>query len=268
MESGVDSALNTTIEIPEDGEVSLPYERRIRVEHMDRVEFESKVNALYGGLYRGSPGIRVKIIEPTRLVYVGGLVQTPGFYKIKNNSSFQELFALAGGLDIEPNTGRSPRFAIVQTPVGTSLGAIDLQNFFRGSVSTEHFEWRGAEKVFVQMDPPRKDFHDTDSGTIQILGQVLNPGEYPVTGTADFFSYLALAGGPTAEADLSAVEIITQSDDSVVRRRWSVDDSKEMPTLVAGDMLVIGARQPETVVPTFTGVLGAISAAIIAAVAL
>jgi protein involved in polysaccharide export with SLBB domain len=82
---------------------------------------------------------------------------------------------------------------------------------------------------------------------VKVLGAVNKPGFFPVTESSGLFDLLYLAGGPTADANLSKVRVISspggQRADYVLDVQKFIDDGKteNLPMLGEGDVLIVYA---------------------------
>jgi protein involved in polysaccharide export with SLBB domain len=83
---------------------------------------------------------------------------------------------------------------------------------------------------------------------VKVLGAVNKPGFFPVTESSGLFDLLYLAGGPTADANLSKVRVISspggQRADYVLDVQKFIDDGKteNLPMLGEGDVLIVYAK--------------------------
>lgn len=75
---------------------------------------------------------------------------------------------------------------------------------------------------------------------ISVLGEVKKPGLYPVDPTHSLTDALALAGGPTADADRSDIQLIR--GDEVIRK--SLDETRRIAAtpIRSGDQIIVGRK--------------------------
>ncbi len=123
----------------------------------------------------------VIIVAEKKQVVIAGKVVRPGAYQIKDGMSVADVIALAGGL----------------LPDASSKVTV-----FHSGISYETFTkardpLQGGESLFIDM---AKDM-------ILILGEVAKPGNYTYSQAQTLLGALALAGGPTNNANLKDVLI-------------------------------------------------------------
>jgi protein involved in polysaccharide export with SLBB domain len=80
---------------------------------------------------------------------------------------------------------------------------------------------------------------------VKILGSVTKPGFYPIGESASVFDMLYLAGGPSPDANMSKVRIISspggQKADFLLDMQKFIDNGKtdDLPLLSEGDMVIV-----------------------------
>lgn len=267
IRSRVDSGITAKLQIPRDGVVQLPYEKSVYVEPQSLTEFKDLLESSYSPLFRSSAKIEVNILDDRRFVRVDGLVKKPGDYLVRENASFQELIGIAEGSQVQPGSDRAPRYVVVREANGELIGFVDLDELYRGQFQAQNFSWYGGETVFLQVDPPQG-LGQLGVGTLQLVGQVTQPGELPVEGVKDFYYYLSKVGGPTAQADLANVEIVRQGPRGQESFVWSIDGKEAAPKLYAGDMVVVHAEKADNTINNVSSVLSSIATVLLAAIAL
>ncbi|MCB0333763.1 MAG: hypothetical protein KDD55_09715, partial [Bdellovibrionales bacterium] len=127
--------------------------------------------------------------------------------------------------------------------------------------------WQGGERIFFQSES-----HSNNAGVsrrfIHMLGQVKNPGEYSTEDGADFYTYLAKAGGPLGDSDFSKVEIVRVENGEKLSIVFDVEKGARLPVLRGGDMVMVHAKDENTIISNVTSVVQSITTILFAAVAL
>lgn len=266
MKSPDDVALNGKFKVDDEGKIRLPYAITVPVAGMNAEQLREAIINAYAEFFRSPSRIQVRISQAQVYVEVGGLVQKPGRYLVKPQASLDELIGLAGGLLTNAERALMARYARVDR--GTA-GAeyIRLADYYAGSMQYSP-DWNGGERIFLQSEGGA-----TGVGTsaaegadpvIQFLGSVKNPGEFKYDNRLDFYGYLSKAGGPTPEADLENIEVIRNVGIKKQALLFSMRTVEQVPTLQAGDILIIHANSPNYAITNSASIIGALAAIVIA----
>jgi len=259
-----DKKLNGKFRVKFDGQLKLPYHVTLQAAGLKSEELQRKIVQAYRPYFRSVPPISVQIDERLHYVAVQGLVEKPGQYLIKENGTLDELIAKAGGLQRDFSS-RQLKARYARITKGDEVLFVNLADYYAGT-APELGLWQGGESVFFQTDG---DLSATAAvRAVQILGQVVNPGEYNFSPEADFFYYLSKAGGPTERADLERIEIVRVVNHEKKSVVFRLKDASTLPKLRPGDIVMIPPEQPKTAISNFTSILTSISTAVIAAAAL
>lgn len=129
---------------------------------------------------------------PKTTIAVIGQVLRPGLYDITPRSRLADAVALAGGftLDAAPEAARLTRKAAVTLTV-------DLQKALDDPESPQNLTLQDGDALIV-----------TARANAIVIGEVTAPGSKPLQKGARLSQLLALAGGPTREADLSRAQLL------------------------------------------------------------
>ncbi|NLF24068.1 MAG: hypothetical protein GX589_00210 [Deltaproteobacteria bacterium] len=261
-----DKKLNGKYRVAFNGTVKLPHNITLQAAGHTVGALQNKIIQAYRPFFRSTPDIKVTLSQRSFFVDVQGLVEKPGQYLIKESGSLDEVIAKAGGLQRDfANRQLKARYARI-TRNGT-VTFINLADYYSGS-SADLEPWQGGESVFFQTDGGPETGGTTTSRAVQMLGQVVTPGEYNFSPEADFFHYLSRAGGPTERADLERIEIVRIVNNEKRSVVFKLKEAKALPRLRPGDIVMIPPEQPRTLISNFTSILSSISTAVIAAAAL
>lgn len=245
-----DQALNGKYRIDFDGRVRLPYDVTLKAAGKTLPEFQKAVNKAYQRYFRGSPSVSVAVAERKYWVEVRGLVERPGRLLVRGDASIDELIGAAGGmLKTAP-----AKYVKIDQP-GSSV-TIKLADYYGGADQGLVPPWYGGDVVSLlgELAGPAGGT-GSDSTHVQILGEVRNPGEYAYRRDADFYYYLAKAGGPTNTADLDRIEVVRGPPGD--RRATSFElKPRKVPPLSGGDLIIVHSDQQTKTERTITAVSG------------
>ncbi|MEA4883851.1 MAG: SLBB domain-containing protein, partial [Clostridia bacterium] len=178
-----------------------------------------------------NPGDVVSVGSRMITVSVIGKVGRPGAYEIPAGARVIDAVAAAGGIAPDGN-GRS----VLVIPAGKSgpSATVDLDQALRGGDIGHTLS--DGDVVFIS-DTRRQ---------VAVMGEVTRPGVYVYTEGMTLMEALAMAGGPSAKADLDRVRLYRgeRVEDalrlSVADDRLAFEgDIKRNPTLTAGDILFV-----------------------------
>lgn len=170
---------------------------------------------------------------------------------------------LAGGVTRDADI----RQVVVRRPVaggGEELLTLDLWEVVTSGVGTADLPLRDGDSVFV----PRLTGDDIDRRavagsslapstiTVKVVGEVVTPGEVAVPPNSSISSAVAIAGGPTNDAQLSNVSLVRQTDAGQIEEQ-EIDLSNLIDDYQVqdGDVVVVAKRGYLSVVDGVTRVL-------------
>ncbi len=252
MQATVDRSLSGEFTVSDDGVLKLPYGYVVEVSGRTLSAVEQQAREHYAPFYRGSPELRMSVVRRKLSVMVRGLVEKPGRFAVRSDSSLDELIGSAGGLQKASDQAPLARFVRITGAHGTKI--IRLSDYYAGTL-LQIPAWEGGESVFFQRDAMSPGGASLAAGAagpgsyIQILGQVRSPGEYSLSQEGDFFYYLTEAGGFTDRADLHNLMLVRSEKmpDGRQQRKvltFSIDQAREVPPFSEGDILLVHADNP------------------------
>lgn len=167
-------------------------------------------------------------------VYVSGEVRTPGAYEYSARMTLVDAIGLAGGVT---RLGDPKHVQIIryQKPAGLQKPAGGVVVVDLGDTTSKGFPSLGkGDVVFV---PPVRQVH--------VIGEVVRSGAVDYVEGLRLADYVNLAGGPTAQAQLTAVSLLREKDGKVTTE--SVDltlflrgrDLRGNPVLQPGDIVTL-----------------------------
>lgn len=251
-----DQTLNGRYRVDFDGNVKLPYNVVLRADGAGVHEFQHELNNAYRRYFRASPNITVTILERKYWVEVRGLVEKPGRFLVRKDTSIDEIIGAAGGM-LKTAT---PKYVKIDQH-GSSV-TVKLADYYGGADQGLIPPWYGGDVISLlgelatpEAESSREDAH------LQLLGEVRSPGEYHFRRNADFYYYLAKAGGPTNTADLDKVEVIRGPAGNRQSTTFELKP-RQVPPLEPGDVVIVHSDQAtktERAIATVTGVTGIIN---------
>lgn len=180
-----------------------------------------------GGLIR-NPVVMVSPVLQENGVFVGGAVKLPGRYPIspETDIGLYRAIALAGGM--AENADRQ-EVQLIRTDVPEKVETYDL------SSNQSHRDIRVNVNDFVFVVP---------LSVVEVQGQVQTPGKLFIRAEIGIRQALARAGGPTQEADMTAIIKVEKSGElsefNLSEQFWKLTpDSGVLPTLSNGDVLFV-----------------------------
>ena len=175
-----------------------------------------------------NPVVMVSPVLQEKGVFVGGAVKTPGRYPIspETDIGLYRAIALAGGM--AENADRQ-EVQLIRTDTAQKVETYDL------SINRPYSDIRVNINDLVFVMP---------LSVVEVQGQVQTPGKLFIRRQISIVEALARAGGPTEEADLTAVVKVEKSgklsEFNLSEQFWkSPPNGAPSPTLSNGDVLFV-----------------------------
>lgn len=229
------------------GVLRLPYKVVVKAAGLTTEELAARLEKSYSSYFKANNTVTVEIAAREYIVEVRGLVQKPGNYSVKLDTSLEEIISMAGGLGggaegKSAATAAKAEWVRIVKPDFMSasgkpgVGWVRLSDYFAKYDVSNEILWRGGEQLFFQLtgDPEALRKRST---TVQILGEVHKPGEYPISSDTDLYTYITRAGGHTGSADLTNVTIIHKSNNS--SDSYDLSDHTKFIDLAPGDLILV-----------------------------
>lgn len=154
---------------------------------------KERVSRSYAGIKTGESKFALTLSKIRSIrVYVGGMVNKPGAYKLTAVSSVITALYAAGGL----NENADFRHVSVIKPDGT-IDSVDLYSNLLGVLSSKPDKIDHNYMIMVK----------GETFSVQITGAVNQPGTYDLKSGENFKTLLGFAGGPVSSAWLGTVEV-------------------------------------------------------------
>jgi polysaccharide export outer membrane protein len=190
---------NITVRVSEDGSITLPLLRNVRVEGLTKDDVERRLAGLLSEKYVNNPQVSVFIKEyQSKRVALMGAVDKPGMYEIIGRLNLLQLITEAGGL--KENASKEIN-VLREGKNGVSANlTIDLDELFIERNSQLNIPLQPNDVVYVPADKIIN---------VYVFGEVKNPGvlQVKMSENITLLRAIAQAGGPTENASKSKVTI-------------------------------------------------------------
>lgn len=258
-----DRTLNGLFRVDFDGVLKLPYSVRINTNKLRASEVKSKMATAYQKFFQTQSAFSVSLAKRDYLVEVRGLVEKPGRLVMATGESLESLIRRAGGLKIDRDRKEyEPRYLRIEKNDKTEF-AVPLSDYFKSGSVSGNFSIDGGDKLIFQVDAPVSQSSNQGLNTIQLMGEVVRPGDIGYKAGADIYYYLKLAGGPTSGASLTGIRIVRgEANNRVIAELDSLEEGRQ-PLLLPGDLILVPNEKPskfERQVATGSGLASILSA--------
>ncbi|KOO13405.1 sugar ABC transporter substrate-binding protein [Vibrio xuii] len=173
------------------------------------------------------------------VVYIMGEVAHPGAYEGKNNASFMDILANAGG---PTRYAESRQIRVIKA--NGRVVKFDLTAFTEGLTRSNPPSIGPGDAIFV---PEKTDMNEKSwlkiapNRAVSVIGEVVRPGRIEWSDEMDLMDLLAHVGGPTLRADTSKIEVVTHGNQLHI---FDLDafiisgaPSSELPNISAGSII-------------------------------
>lgn len=228
--------LNGQFRVDADGTFTFPLVGRVKAGELTVRQLEGEMARLLRE-YIKAPQVSVAIAQyKSRRLFIVGEVRNPGTYALTGDMSLIEAIALAGSalptasgdvLIVRAGANGAADGSAPVVPAGDKAGVerVDLDALQRGNLE-HNVALRDGDTVFI----PRAE-------NVFLVGQVRNPGAYPVRRGMTVLQALALAGGVTERGASNRVEVERMENGDKVKVRVRLDD-----VVRGGDTIIVPAR--------------------------
>jgi polysaccharide biosynthesis/export protein len=192
-----------------DGSFTFPLIGRVKAGGMTIRDFESELKARLADGFFKNPQVTVAIEQyRSQRIFVTGEVRNPGSYALTGDMTLIEALAKAGST----TPSASDEVVLVRGEKGVEQAAtpadgrdtrrINLKNLQSGAAAVENLALRDGDTIFV-----------AKAELTYVLGQVKNPGSYPIRSDTTVLQALSLAGGVTPTGAMNRTRIIRAGGD-------------------------------------------------------
>ncbi|MBN2071244.1 MAG: SLBB domain-containing protein [Candidatus Krumholzibacteriota bacterium] len=204
--------LGRRLEIDSNGRISIPVIGEMEVSGLTVPEVESMILARLQEIYPSVLRISVTLVgeESRRLIYVHGEVLNPGKYEFKSNPDVWEAVREAGGATAAASL-ETVRIIRAEKEGRRTL-IVNLQQVIENGNFDSLPRLKPGDTIII----PAISIQYTGDGSVRVIGSVVRPGPYKITGEKTLTDAILAAGGPGSNADLGKVTIIRNKPDGRV----------------------------------------------------
>ena len=219
-----------------DGSFTFPLIGRVKAGGMTIRDFETQLKTRLADGFFKNPQVTVAIEQyRSQRVFVTGEVRNPGSYALTGDMTLIEALAKAGST----TPSASDEVVVVRggkgaeqatTPGdGRDTRRINLKDLQNGTAVGENLALRDGDTIFV-----------AKAELTYVLGQVKNPGSYPIRSDTTVLQALSLAGGVTPTGAMNRTRIIRAVKDG----RTDTNEIKAKLTDIVqpGDTIMVPER--------------------------
>jgi polysaccharide export outer membrane protein len=236
--------LNRELVVSAQGEVNLPLVGGVLVRGMTADEIEARLLQSMREYYPSINRVDVSITQAlSNVIFVTGDVKLPGKYSFAEPVNVWEAIREAGG-PMPTATLSGVRVVTDRARGGTSF-VVDVQAALDSGSVEDLPILKPGDTVLV----PGQEETYTGSAGVNVMGAVVKPGTYRLSGRGDLMSALLVAGGPNERADLGDVRLIRPAGDGLAETRKinlqrfiEKGDMESNPKLQSGDTIAIGRK--------------------------
>jgi polysaccharide export outer membrane protein len=228
--------LSKTLMVQSDGTVNYPLVSNIPIDGLRLDEFRDVLTAQISKYLGERPIITVRFSKTLSVsVTVLGQVSVPGEYMVAKSATVQGAITQAGGF--------TPRAKLDQVKLIRKKGDNKetlIVNLFEFYVEGNPDILPSLEEGDVIVVPGIPGTHD-----VKVIGEVKSPGSYTVFQGATLVDVLYMAGGPTENAALNKIRLVSPQKQSSREITINMDEmlksdhNVEFPEILPGDVIYV-----------------------------
>jgi protein involved in polysaccharide export with SLBB domain len=209
-----DNSLDATVKVTQDGKISLDIIGEIEAMGLTTSELEKEIVRHMSRYNKAVSQAVVRVIEyGFQKVYISGQVLSPGKYTFEQIPDLWTLINEAGGIS---ESGDLTRVVIIRG--GDQVGEIEVVNVAKmvaeGRID-ELPKVRAGDTVELSRTPaglPARTIGEQPAARniFYVTGAVRTPGAMTLEGNTDVLDAIALAGGPTENANMKHVKVVSK----------------------------------------------------------
>lgn len=255
-----------SITVDRNGEIDLGSYGRFKVGGKAEKKAERELRAHLAKYIRNATAVRLKLSKAGRLVLITGQVLKPGVVKIGKKDDAWQAISAAGGAA----TGADLTRVILVRQRRETI--VNVAAYLSGDRSRKLPIILAGDTLFVPSgaglsagSPGAAFLSDAAvANKVFVLGAVSRPGMYARPRALTAIAALALAGGPTAKADLSTLRVVTKTKVTRVDvMAWLQGEAVKAPLIPAdgGTIVYVPAASgaTETGLSFHVNVVGAVT---------
>lgn len=207
--------LNQYVTVSPEGTVDFLFLKDLPVIDISLEGLQKILTAQLSGYMNRRPLITVRLAENYPVnVTVLGQVERPGIYEVLNVATIQGAISAAGGF--RPGAQLSQVKLIRGEGTNKRIEVIDMEDFYQKGDPSYLPALKKDDTIVVPGNPL--------ATTVKVLGDVLRPGSYEVTYRTSLLDAIYLAGGPTGEANMHKVKVVSPTANNTQEARVNLKD--------------------------------------------
>ena len=214
-----------------DGEIQLPFVGSFRITGLSADDAGRKLtSALREDYLNTAASVTVDSYNSNQVVVLGHVAHQ-GVLTFASTPTLLEALAMAGAAPGKDDQAAMPvRCAIIRGR--DRIMWVDLRPLLKGNDISLNIPLHRNDLVYVP---------DPDDELVYVIGQVKNPGPYPLTANMSFLEALARAGGPNDNAQQGKIVLARPSKNTEQVVDLESDIQKTAPNyqLEAGDIVYV-----------------------------
>ncbi len=212
-----DPSLNQTVTVRQDGKITLSVIGEITAAGLTPPELASKIGDQVSRYNKQISQATVEVLRyNSQKVFISGQVLNPGKYSFEEMPNVWELIKEAGGIT---ELGDLSNIVIIRGSVNKGeIVHVNLSNLIAEGDPSKYPELYPEDIVEVKRAPsesgpglPSRAATERKN-IVYVIGRVGTPGAISLEENMDCLDAIALAGGPTPDADLGKVKIFNKQD--------------------------------------------------------
>lgn len=232
-------ALSQSVIVNSDGTVEYPALQGLPIDGITLQRLQEILVAQLSRYLETTPLIITRFGEsyPIR-VTVLGQVAMPGLYPIANTTTLQGAVSAAGGFIPGAQLSKIKLLRTVNQQKSEQL--VNMEKFYLQGDPSVLPQLKEGDTIVVPGNPL--------ATTVKVLGSVENPGSYDVFFQTSVLDAIFMAGGPTDDANLQKVKIISQTGQMPrevkidIKHLLKAKSLANLPIIVPGDVIYIPKR--------------------------
>jgi len=196
--------LSRVITIDSEGNAVIPIIGSVHLNGLTIKEAEAVVLRKIKELYPAVNSVELRLVgeESKRIIYVHGQVLRPGKYELEGSPNVWEAVREAGGTTQEASLDAVR--LIRASGGGQRTMIVNLQEALDTGDFSKLPKLRPGDTVIV----PARAVRQFGASAVNVIGAVVHPAPYMLTGEKRLIDAILAAGGPTDDANLHKVKLI------------------------------------------------------------
>lgn len=217
--------MSTVARVTYAGTISVPLIGQVVVKDMTVSQIASQLTTLFNDGYIVDPQVNIFIKEyRSRKAIILGQVNTPGIYNLREETSLLELISQAGGM-----TKLACSKAIIKRKTqvddsSESVIKINLKRLVEEGESNLNLQIKDGDSIYI----PKNDVY-------YVTGEIKKPDAYEYEESSSVIKAITMAGGFTAKASKTAIQIIRK----IQGKEEVLSDVKMDEPILPEDVIVV-----------------------------